>query len=152
MTAKPDDLEELRRGLEFRREFDAAFEQEKRAEERAERLAAIEEVRDRWLRGFGYPTRTLIYLVVIILWGVGWYAWLEPKSLWDRPLGSLTVGEIGNNLIWCILTFGGGAMMIRAFFAEDDGGFEYVDWEAWGKFGLGLLVVAILAALWLGSQ
>ena len=41
-------------------------------------------------------------------------------------------------------------MLVRAFFAEEDGGWEWgVDWEGWGKAGLWLLAVGAVAVLWL---
>jgi hypothetical protein len=151
MTSNSDDLQQLRRELEWRREFDAELEREKREERRAQVADRWAELRDRWLRGIGYPTRILIYFVVMGLWFAGWYV-LPLENLSDRPLASLTVGELGKNIALLILYCGGGMMLVRAFFGESDGGLEYVDWEWWGKFGLGLLAVTVVTGVWLAAQ
>jgi hypothetical protein len=59
--------------------------------------------RDRWFRGVGYPTRTLFFLVVLALL----YWWLAPSvDLSSRPLGSLTLKEIGGLRLRPAATFG----------------------------------------------
>ena len=48
----------------------------------------------RWLRGIGYLTRALVYLTLLALVWVLAYALFDPKDLTERPLGSLTLGEL----------------------------------------------------------
>jgi hypothetical protein len=58
----------------------------------------------------------------------------------SRPLGSLTFKEIAEPLLFlCALYF-----WWRFFFNHDG---DIINWEAWGRLGLGLVVVAALAAL-----
>ncbi len=128
MASHSDDPEQLRQ------EVKSARERELDAELRREEW-------DQLLRGIGYLTRTLVYLIGL----AALYVWFEPKSLVDRPLGSLTLGEVGNNLIWGALTLGGSMMLIKGFFADADGGPDYVNWKAWGKAGLWVLAIAALA-------
>jgi hypothetical protein len=129
MTANSDDLEQVRRDL-------AAFKRAGRAERRAEIRA---EIKDRWLRCVGYVTRTLAYLNVLVLL----YQWLAPSpDIASRPLGSLTFKEIAEPLL-----FLGALYFWWRFFFNHDG--DIINWEAWGKVGLGLVAVAALAALWL---
>jgi hypothetical protein len=127
MTSGTDDLEQVRRDL-------AAFKRAGRAERRAEIRA---EIKDRWLRGVGYVTRTLAYLNVLVLL----YQWLAPsQDITSRPFGSLTFKEIAEPLLFlCALYF-----WWRFFFNHDG---DIINWEAWGRMGLGLVVVAALAAL-----
>jgi hypothetical protein len=127
MTSDTDDLEQVRRDL-------AAFKRAGRAERRAEICA---EIKDRWLPSVGYVTRTLAYLNVLVLL----YQWLVPSpDIASRPLGSLTFKEIAEPLLFlCALYF-----WWRFFFNHDG---DIINWEAWGRMGLGLVVVAALAAL-----
>ena len=49
-----------------------------------------------------------------------------------------------------VIVGAGTIVLIRLFFAEDDGGLEDgVDWEVWGKAGLWLLAIVGFGALWL---
>jgi hypothetical protein len=117
-----------------------------------ERIAKLDEERaegrNRVYRGIGYITRPLVYIAEAAALLVLLYWWLEPKNLTNRTLGSLTVGEIGQNVVWAVLSLVGIIVLWGLFFAKADGGFEEVEWEAWGKFGLGLVVLLGAAGLW----
>ena len=39
-----------------------------------------QEERDRWLRGIGVPTRTLTYVVLLVVLEVLAYTWFEPPE------------------------------------------------------------------------
>ena len=127
LTSDTDDLEEVRRDL-------ASIRSAHRDEAHAER--------ERWFRVIGYVTRPLVYLVVVALL----YLWLAPsQDMTGRALGSFTVKEVSGFIFFiCALIF-----WWRLFFNADG---AVIQWEAWGKFGLGLAAVATGAALWLGFQ
>jgi hypothetical protein len=129
MTSETDDLEQVRRDL-------AAFKRAGRAERRAEIRA---EIKDRWLRCVGYVTRTLVYLNLLFVL----YQWLRPsEDLSSRTFGSLTFKEIAEPLLFlCALYF-----WWRFFFNHDG---DVINWEAWGKIGLGLVAVAAAGGFWI---
>ena len=142
------DLDKLREDLKAKRgEADAGTGRANRdlGHEHYDGTEAFEE--PAWakpLRYLGHATRFATYLTIgAVLW-FGSYLLFEPKSLLDRPLGSITAGELLNNLMWVVLAGGGSILLVRGFFAEDDAGIEYVDWRAWGKFGLVLIGGALL--------
>jgi hypothetical protein len=65
-------------------------------------------------------------------------------------LGSLTLREIGRNLFWGLLWLGS-LVLVGGRFINYDG--DVIEWETWGKFGLGLVVViAAAATIWVASQ
>lgn len=147
MNQDRDDLDPLRGEMDWK-----LYEARQRAREQVVPLSPGERLRDigyRWLRVIGYPTRAITYLVALVVGEILVWSWLAPSEpLTNRPIGSLTVGEIGNVLLYMLLAGGGAIMLFKGFFAEEDGGFEYVEWEAWGKFGLVLLAAAAAASIW----
>jgi hypothetical protein len=82
-----------------------------------------------------------VYVVAVALL----YLRLAPsQDMSGRALGSLTLKELsGFAFIIFALIF-----WWRLFFNSDG---DYIDWEAWGKFGLGLVAVAAVAAFWLSQ-
>ncbi|HWM31016.1 MAG TPA: hypothetical protein VNO69_04875 [Methyloceanibacter sp.] len=121
--------------------------EERREQERLAEQIANErgEFWDRFFRGVGYPTRTLVFLVAIGLWVLVWYGWLKPADISDRPIGSLTLKEFGENLFWFGLWIGGLILLGGRFINYDE---DIIDWEGWGKAGLWLLGAAVLGGAW----
>ena len=115
----------------------ADFEQ-RELEEQAERDLAGAETRDRWLRGVGYVTRTLVYFLVLALL----YWWLAPTvDFSNRAIGSLTLKEIGA-LVGFVCVF---IMWWRIFFNHDD---DFIEWEGWGRAGLWIAGATVVVGLW----
>lgn len=115
---------------EEEREFAEWEEDEARRErEHIDALRAIEQAaerKNRWLRGIGYPTRTIVFLVVLALL---WWWFAPTDDFRNRAIGGLTLKEIAGLLGFvCALI-----MWVRLFVDwEKDG----IDWEPWGVFGL----------------
>ena len=125
-------------------EADREQERKRLADDRAFEWA---ERKDLLLRCIGYPTRAIAFLIMIGLWAAASYLWLAPEKIAERPLGSLTLKEIIHSLFWSLVCIGPLVMLVRGLFNDNKEGF--IDWEAWDKFGLGLVGVAAAAGLWL---
>jgi hypothetical protein len=103
------------------------------------------ETMERWLRVVGYVTRPVVYLVpmgllVLLLWSAtdGFSQPLSHFALRDFfKTGGLLMGLVGATI------------PIVLFFSTDG---DDMDWHAWGKFGLGVVAGAAVAALWLGYR
>ena len=46
--------------------------------------------------------------------------------------------------MFVVVAGGGSILLVKGFFADDDGGMEYVNWRSWGEFGLVLIGGALL--------
>lgn len=111
------------------------------AEIRHERRA---ERRDYWLRCVGYVTRLVVYFGPVVL--SIWLLWPHADGLSQASsLGLIDLLLIGG----CVVGFFGAVIPLVLFFFNVDG--DSIDWEDWGRVGLGLLPVAALGVLWLGS-
>ena len=98
--------------------------------------------RDYWLRCIGYATRPLVYFGPMAI--LVWWLWPHAVALSQSP-DSLALTDlllIGG----CIIGFFGVAVPLTLFFFNIDR--DPIDWEDWGKVGLGLVPVAALAVLW----
>jgi hypothetical protein len=99
-----------------------------------------------WLRGIGHITRPLVFLLGIGGWIILWYVWLARADISHRPPASLTLKEIIEPFVWFFLWLGP-LLLLVARFINFEGG--VIEWEAWGKVGVGLAAVAAMAAVWL---
>jgi len=93
------------------------------------------------LRILGHITRPVVFLgpLVVLLWGL----WV---GIGSQPITDLTVGDLFL-VFGCVVGFFGFSIPAVLFLANVDGG--DIDWEAWGRAGLGILPAAVLGALWL---
>jgi hypothetical protein len=132
MTANSDNLEQVRRDL-------AQIRRERRAEIRGER-------RNRFLRTIGHVTRPMVYLVPMAL--LVWWLW-PGENLLSQPLASLTLSDL-SIIGGSIVVFSAVAIPLMLFLFNVDG--DDIKWEAWGLFGIGLLVVTAGTAFWLVFQ
>lgn len=112
------------------------------AEIRRQRRA---EKRDYWLRRVGYVTRTVVYFGPLAL--LAWWFWRYAAALSYSP-ASLALSDY-LLIAGCMVGFFGAVIPLTLFFFNVDG--DRIDWEDWGKVGLGLLPVAALGTFWLGS-
>ena len=106
------------------------------AEIRRKRRAARREF---YLRGVGYVTRTLVYFGPLSL--LAWWSWPYAVALSHSPT-NLTITDyllVGG----CVF---GAVIPLMLFFFNVDG--DPIEWENWGKVGLGLAPLAA-AGLWL---
>jgi hypothetical protein len=109
---------------------------------RQRRAEILAEIKERLPRGMGYVMRTLFY-VCILGW---WIFWMGPdKSVFKNPLDNLSLGDLFYILCWGVPLFGVG----WAFLNIEK---HPIEWEAWGRFGLGLAALALLGALWLANR
>ena len=94
----------------------------------------------------GYPTRALAYIVGFGLWLAGWYLLLH--EVWERPLGSIAVGELvwrgGCSIFWGWIGFN----LISNWRSFDEPG-HINNLVSWGMLGVAIAVIAGVAGLWL---
>jgi hypothetical protein len=97
----------------------------------------------------GYPTRALIYFVGLGLWLAGWYL-LPLFKLWERPLGSITLGELVTSVGVAILYGWIGFKLFISYAPRDEEPERDVEnLMVWGILGVAIAVVAGAAVLWL---
>lgn len=127
LEPNPPTLEEVAGALE---EFERFSE--------ASRIEAAEDVENRrWLRPIGFVTRLLSYAALFVLL----YIW-APKDISKTPLGTLTLSDIVGTVVFV----GIGIVLVRALFNPSDD--DQVK-DAWGWFGVVLLGVVGIGALYL---
>jgi len=119
-------------------------------QQEAERYFKRAEFKERWFRRIGMPTRILVYLICLILIWVLSYGFIDTKDFSERPLGSLTLRELWNNLLPVLIAGGGTVMMIRSFFAEADGGLD--DGVDWGRRRLKSLSCMVMTSYRCGRK
>jgi hypothetical protein len=73
-----------------------------------------------------------------------WWLWAFRSAL--KSLDDLTAIDL-LLVLGCIVGFLGAAIPLTLFFLNVDG--ADINWERWGRFGMGLFAVAVSAVLWL---
>jgi hypothetical protein len=76
---------------------------------------------------------------------VAWWVWPYASGL-GQSLDSLTAVDV-LLIVGCMVGLIGVAVPLALFVFNVDG--ADLDWEQWGRFGLGLIAVAASTALWL---
>jgi hypothetical protein len=106
----------------------------------AGRIKAAEDAKNRrWLRPIGFFTRLLTYAALFSLL----YIW-APNDISKTPLATLTLSDIARTIFFV----GIGIVLIRALFDPSDD--DQIK-DAWGWFGVVLLGVVGIGALYLYS-